>query len=633
MGIESNIHISVEFETEGLNVRQVHGLKLQQYYDWHHQFEIRFPIELVEGANEITLNQAQNYAGKPITIQIKSQDGSHIYNVFRGIIIEVSLTRHSGSASDLLFKGYSPTILLDDGPHCHGFLEKSLSSVIGSVLQRYPRNLIPSTVSLAKDPQLSYVLQYNESAFNFINRLSNDFGQWCYYDGKDLIFGQLQSSDPIVLSFGHGLSNFQTSMSVTPLSFEGSVYNIGDKEVFAKVDSDSFNVAGVDVLGKRAITESMNAYPLKQLVSLGQSASDLSSLNEMASARKSALAGELIIVSGSSDNPSLKVGSRINIQGGRIGTFGSDTVDYGSYTVIKVSHFADGRGTYTNSFEAIPSALQVPPYTTTAKMPQCEAQIARVADNRDPEKLGRVKVQFLWQKDGSTTNWIRVKTLHAGTGYGTYWLPEIDDIVKIEFPGNNPSFPIVGGSLFYQDQADRYNDNNDIKVIRTKSGNEIQFCDTEGEEAIHIFNKDKANEILITMKNDGQIKIKSKNNITISAAGNLNMSATNINMRASKDMTIEVKEIFRQKVDKDYIMTVMENADILVNKNLTEAVMEDHSLTVVGNSTSQSVGDMKLKGMNFEAEGNLNGTVKAGAQLELSGGAQAKLNATMVMIN
>ncbi|MFN5621704.1 MAG: type VI secretion system Vgr family protein [Flavobacteriales bacterium] len=634
MGQENNIHIKVEFETEDMYVRHVHGLKLQQHYDWHHQFELRFPIETVEGSNEITLNQAQRYAGKKITIMIKSQDGNTTFNTFIGIITEVALTRHSGAASDLLFKGYSPTILLDDGPHCQGFMDKSMGSVIKEVLHRYPMNLINSQVQVSKDFQLGYILQFNESTFNFINRVSNDFGQWCYYNGRELIFGKLLENDSLVLSFGHGLSNFETTMRVLPLKFEGISYNTGQNQDY-HINSDDFEVSGVDTLGKRAIDESMSTYSLKQHFTFQHSVASLSTLQDMVQARKSALAGDLVVVKGSSDQPALKIGTKVNIQGGRIGTFGSDTVDYGSYTIVRVSHFADGRGTYSNSFEAIPSSLTVPPFTDTARVPQVANQRAVVADNRDPNKLGRVKVRFPWQSDGGTTNWIRIQTAHAGDMYGHYWVPEIGDEVRVGFSGSNPSHPFVLGSFMNgaQNSSDRYDDNNDKKTIRTKSGNEILFNDKDGEETIHLYNKDKSNEILITMKNDGLIKIKSKNNIVISAAGNLNMSATNIKMTASKDMAIEVKENFTQTVEKKYDLKVMEDAEVMILKKLKQIVMEDATMDFTGKLDIVSMNDFNLSGLNLSASGMLNATLTAGVQLELSSSAVAKIQGALVTIN
>jgi Rhs element Vgr protein len=634
MGQDNNIHINVEFETEGLHVTYVHGLKLQQHYDWHHQFELRFPIETVEGSNEISLNQAQKYAGKLITIKIKSQDGAAIYNTFKGIITEVSLTRHSGAATELFFKGFSPTILLDDGPNCQGFAEKSLSTIIKEVVNRYPVNLVNSQVELSKEYQPSYLAQYNESAWNFINRIANDYGQWCYYSGRELRFGKLLENDSVTLRFGHGLSNFETSMNVLPLNFEGTIYGATTNTDYY-VSSDEVEVNGADALGKRAISESKDAYSVKQITTIQQAVSSQQDLSDVILARKAALVGDLVVVKGSSDNPALKIGTKVNIQGGRIGTFGSDTVDYGSYTIVRVSHYADGRGSYSNSFEAIPSSLNVPPYTTTCKMPTCTMQRAVVADNKDPKKLGRVRVRFPWQKDGAPSYWIRVTMPHAGANYGFYWMPEIGDEVKVIFHEDNPSRPTVLGSYMNgeQNSSDRYDDDNNVKTIRTKSGNEIYFNDKPGEERIHIHNMDKSNEILITMEHDGLIKIHSRNNIIISAEGDLDMSATNIKISASRDMAIEVKENFSQTVEMKYDLKVMEDAEMNFNKNLKENITLDHEVNASGKIAVTATGDIELAGLNAKVIGNVNANVSANAQLELSSSAQATLKAAMVMIN
>jgi uncharacterized protein involved in type VI secretion and phage assembly len=524
--------------------------------------------------------------------------------------------------------------LLDDGPNCQGFAEKTLSTIIKEVVNRYPVNLVNSHVELSKEYQPTYLAQYNESAWNFINRIANDYGQWCYYSGKELRFGKLLENDSVTLRFGHGLSNFETSMSVLPLNFEGTIYGASPNNDFF-VSSNDVEVNGVDALGKRAISESKDAYSVKQITNIQQVVPSQEDLKDVILARKAALVGDLVVVKGSSDNPALKIGTKVNIQGGRIGTFGSDTVDYGSYTIVRVSHYADGRGTYSNTFEAIPSSLNVPPYTTTCKMPSCTMQRAVVVDNRDPEKMGRVRVRFPWQKDGTPSNWMRVTMPHAGANYGVYWVPEIGDEVKVIFHDDNPSRPAVLGSYMNgeQNSSDRYDDDNNVKTIRTKSGNEIYFNDKPGEERIHIHNIDKSNEILITMEHDGLIKVHSKNNIIISAEGDLDMSATNIKIVANKDMTIQVNENFSQTVERKYELKVMEDAEMNYNKNLKENITLDHEVNALGKIAVTATGDIELAGMNAKVIGNVNANVSANAQLELTSSAQATLKAAMVMIN
>ncbi|MBK6381126.1 MAG: hypothetical protein IPF72_16180 [Chitinophagaceae bacterium] len=80
-----------------------------------------------------------------------------------------------------------------------------------------------------------------------------------------------------------------------------------------------------------------------------------------------------------------------------------------------------------------------------------EPQIANVKDNKDPDNMGRVRVQMLWQKGNEMTDWIRVMTPDAGSGKGggknrgLVVIPEPGDQVLICFRYNDPDRPFCYG--------------------------------------------------------------------------------------------------------------------------------------------------------------------------------------------
>ena len=49
-----------------------------------------------------------------------------------------------------------------------------------------------------------------------------------------------------------------------------------------------------------------------------------------------------------------------------------------------------------------------------------------VTNNQDPDGLGRVKVKFPWLSDDNETDWVRIATLMAGRGRGSFFLPEVE---------------------------------------------------------------------------------------------------------------------------------------------------------------------------------------------------------------
>ena len=117
---------------------------------------------------------------------------------------------------------------------------------------------------------------------------------------------------------------------------------------------------------------------------------------------------------------------------------------------------------------------------------------ARVVEHDDPKKMGRVKVQFFWQTDGST-HWARMVSPHAGPDRGFMFMPEVGDEVAVIFEDGDPERPVILGSVWNGvQQAPRHGyygediPNNDVKRIVTKSGNRIQIADMAGNEAITI---------------------------------------------------------------------------------------------------------------------------------------------------
>src|SRR5690606_11906540 len=140
--------------------------------------------------------------------------------------------------------------------------------------------------------------------------------------------------------------------------------------------------------------------------------------------------GNFVVFNGASDNHGLKPGSIITVKGkiGDADNSAGQDVSYGEYRIIKISHSTDALGNYQNHFKAIPSSLTEPPVNTTVSNPVCEMQPAEVLENHDPEELGRVRVQFQWQKsNGDKTPWIRVAASGAGGGYGYFFVPEKGD--------------------------------------------------------------------------------------------------------------------------------------------------------------------------------------------------------------
>jgi len=188
--------------------------------------------------------------------------------------------------------------------------------------------------------------------------------------------------------------------------------------------------------------------------------------------------------------------------------------------------------------------------------------VALVTNNKDPDKLGRVKCKFIAKETEEETDWIRVASFMAGKDRGGFFLPEVDDEVLIAFAGGDISIPYVIGCLWNsKDTAPQTNEDgkNNIREIKSRSGSELVFDDTEGKEKllihtpkeqeiiwddekefIEIHDKGSKNTIKIESKN-GQISIKAEKKIVLEAGNcKIEMDGNSNSIKISSGTSIKV---------------------------------------------------------------------------------------------
>ncbi|MBU0960029.1 MAG: phage tail protein, partial [Proteobacteria bacterium] len=118
--------------------------------------------------------------------------------------------------------------------------------------------------------------------------------------------------------------------------------------------------------------------------------------------------------------------------------------------------------------------------------------IGVVTNNEDPEGMGRVKVKFPWLSDEDESNWARVASPMAGKERGMYFLPEVDDEVLVAFEHGDMRFPYIIGSLWNGTEpppASNDDGQNNVRMIKSRSGHVISLTDEDGKEKIEIIDK------------------------------------------------------------------------------------------------------------------------------------------------
>jgi uncharacterized protein involved in type VI secretion and phage assembly len=168
--------------------------------------------------------------------------------------------------------------------------------------------------------------------------------------------------------------------------------------------------------------------------------------------------------------------------------------------------------------------------------------IGVVTNNKDEEKLGRVKVRYPWLGKEDESNWARVAAPMAGKERGIYFLPEVEDEVLVAFEHGDMRFPVVIGSLWNgKDAPPETNENgdNNVRVIKSRSGHIIRLNDEKDKEKIEIIDKSEKNSIVFDTANN-TITITTEKDITLSASkGKITLDAKELEIKSSGAATIK----------------------------------------------------------------------------------------------
>lgn len=113
--------------------------------------------------------------------------------------------------------------------------------------------------------------------------------------------------------------------------------------------------------------------------------------------------------------------------------------------------------------------------------------IGIVTDVNDPDKLGRVRVEFPWLSDSNQTPWVRIATFMSGKARGSWFMPEVDDEALVAFDHGNIDHPYIIGFLWNGvDKPPNDDISTEVRRLRTVSGHVIEFDDRPGQERILI---------------------------------------------------------------------------------------------------------------------------------------------------
>lgn len=502
-------------------------LTLSQSFNAHHTFTAIVDYEELDEKWMESPGKIIQMIGQDANIEMKHKDGTGM-NLFSGIVTNVSFIGRHGQQNHIQISGCSPTIRLDGTKTMDSFMDKTLSSIVSETVGTSGNggSVTPSPVFSG---QIDYICQYEETAFEFFNRLSWIYGEWFFYDGTTCYFGKPGGGDSDTVTYDAEMTEFSFSANMRPTKMTRYHYLVHDDKEIQKDAPEK--VPGVEGYHSVALDKSSSVYTSDVNIPSEGVVKSLKELEDLTKAEKTRMVADMLLINGKSQTSKVKIGKEILFMLPK--TMQVTKKEIGKFLITEVVHRYNQKGEYENTFTGIPSGMENIPMQPV-NMPKAFPQIATVKTNDDEKQLGRIKVELQWQKSkNKTTNWIRVKTEDAGKSddvpknRGFVFIPEKEDIVMIDFEYGDPNRPYVSGSIFSEKVSIGGGVDNNIKTIITRSGHTIKFDDTKGKEKIQVFDI-KGNIVEIDTVGD---------TINVSANDTINMTAININLMAKNAIT------------------------------------------------------------------------------------------------
>ncbi|AZF13710.1 type VI secretion system Vgr family protein [Pseudomonas sp. R3-18-08] len=180
----------------------------------------------------------------------------------------------------------------------------------------------------------------------------------------------------------------------------------------------------------------------------------------------------------------------------------SGAVEDRQFLLLSVKQFGrnnysgSGEAFYQNQFICIRRKIPFKPPMSTPRAvisgPQTAIVVGPKGEEIYTDELGRVKVQFHWDRYGEHNDksscWVRVAQTGASGGFGSIQIPRVGDEVVVVFLDGNPDRPLVMGSLYNSQNTPPWS----LPANKTQSGFLTRSIKGKGSNANFFRFEDKA---------------------------------------------------------------------------------------------------------------------------------------------
>lgn len=582
-------------------------LKIEQTYGDHHYFKLELDHDATGNTFMHEPTEQMDYIGRFVIVDIQhGNDNSNAY-IFKGVVTKVSMTGKNGKKGYLVLEGASPTIMLERGRRMDVYSDMNLYNIFNKVID----GVYSDYMKCLNDPtfknKIDFLMQYNETDWEFLKRISYLYGENLFYSGSEILFGAYEEWEAIKLTYDHEIEDIEFNTRMLPNSSISYQYiaeqdTIIEKQSPSTIDNSNSYLDAMEEYNTALTSDK----PAKKQI--GAPSYNNTEIAETVKRDKTRTASQTVYITGKSKTYKSTIGRLITLC---MPEGFSKKRELGTYRVVKSTHIIGQNLTYENYFEAVPASLTTMP-VAEPKMPVAESVLGKVTSHADLKGIGRIQVDFAFANQYSRI-WMRVMTPSAGVSddgqknRGMVFIPEVGDQVMVGFEYGDPNRPYVMGSMFHSNNGQGGQANNHIKSIITRQGHTIELDDAEDTLGITIKDKDgnivhldtKGKNIEITAPETIYLKAK---DIKIEASNNIEMQAENqIKADAMDTLHIGSQSNMDIVTESDMQIKAMSNTSIIAT---SEMQIEGASTKISSQSETEVIGiDTLIKGQSTKVSG------------------------------
>ena len=506
-------------------------------------------------------------------IEIKAGYHSDETTIFKGIVIKHSLKIRT-SQSFLIVECKDKAVKMTIGRKSKYFYDSKDSDILGEIIGTYGfENDVEATTVQQKE-----LVQYNVSDWDFCVTRAQANGKICIVDDGKISVKKPDASQAEVetVSFGATMLDFDAEMDARNQFQKVTSYgwNAADQELLEMEASDP----AVTLNGNVSYDDLASVIGLSNLeLKNGGTAPDVA-LQAWADAKT--LFNQFSKTRGRvkfQGIPAVKPNTTLKLEGVGERFNGKVYISAIRHQIAQGDWTVDAQfGIDPNWFSETVEINDQPAAGLLAAVQGLQIGIVTQLEN-DPDGENRILVRMPIISGDEQGIWARVSTLDAGKERGSFFLPEIGDEVIVGFINGDPDHPVVLGMM-----------NSSAKpapLIAADANNEKGF--TTRSKMKFIFNDDKKSVVLETPKGK---------KITVDEDAGI----------------IKIEDDFSNKITMDSSGIALESPKDI---------------------TIKATGDVKIDGMNVTITANAQFKASGNAGAELSTGAIAKIQGSMVQIN